>query len=189
MIQRGVTPHSLLSVVPLPPRPGLYLILGPQDLIPWALQTMTLAFSPKPIIWIDAANRFNAHWVSIVARSVYKDPAMVLSSFHVARPFTAYQLEAMMTQKVLSAAHRYQAFFSVIADPLSLYEGAEGRDTQVRQSFRRFIEGVRNAATRVPLVMLIPEPAPQNYFPALLAEATWRRRLQVVNHNQQLVEA
>src|ERR1017187_417782 len=138
MVQRNVTSRFLLSVVPLPPRPGLYLILGSHDVIPWALQRMTLTFSPKPIIWIDAANRFNAHWVSIVARSVYKDPAVVLSSFHVARPFTAYQLEAMMTQKLLPAARRYQAFFSVIADPLSLYEGAEGRDTQVRQSYRRF---------------------------------------------------
>jgi hypothetical protein len=182
-------PPSLLSVVPLPPRPGLYIILGPQDLVPWALQTMTLAFSPKPILWIDAANRFNAHWVSIVARSVYKDPAVVLSSFHLARPFTAYQLEAMVTQKLLSAAQRYHAFFSVIADPLSLYEGAEGRDTQVRKSFRRFIQGVRDAAARLPLVLLIPEPAPQSYFPELLAEATWRRRLKMVDHTPELVEA
>src|SRR5207302_7780479 len=126
---------------------------------------------------------------SISARSVYRDPALILSAFHVARPFTAYQLEAMVTQKLLPAARQYQAFFSVIADPLSLYEGAEGRDTQVRQSFRRFLQGLHEAAEQVPLVMLIPEPGPQRYFHEFLQVTTWRRRLQVVNQTRQLVEA
>ena len=189
MIQRGVTPETALSVVPLPPRPGLYLILGPRDLVPWALQTITLAFPAKPVFWIDAANQCDAHLVSIAARCAYQDPVAALKAFRPARPFTAYQLEAMVTQKLQPTVQRIQAFFSVIADPLSLYEGAEGRDTQVRQSFRRFMQGVREASVKTPVVVLIPEPGPQRYLPELLHAATWRRRLEDVGQRRRLVEA
>jgi hypothetical protein len=176
MVQEYVSSLHSISLIPNPPRPGLYAVLGPQDLIPWALQEMTLRFSPKPIVWIDAANKFNAHWIAMNARTQYKDTREVLRSYHVARPFTAYQLEAMVTQKLTAAAARYRALFSVIADPLSLYEGAEGRDTQVHQSFRRFIDGLRAAATLSPIVLLIPEPGPQRYFSTVIKAATsWKR--------------
>jgi len=188
MIQRGVNP-SLLSVVPLPPRPGLYLVLGPRDIVPWALHTITLAFPAKTVFWIDAANRCDAHLVSMAARSAYLDPVVALKAFRPARPFTAYQLEAMVTQKLLPTVHRIQALFSVIADPLSLYEGAEGRDTQVRQSFRRFMQGLREASEKTPVVVLIPEPGPQRYLPELLQAATWRRRLEDAGSTRRLVEA
>jgi hypothetical protein len=189
MIQRGVTSNSFLSVVPLPPRPGLTLVFGPHDVVLWALQVMTIVFSPKPIVWVDAANRFVTPWISTVARSVQKDPSVVLASFHMMRPFTAYQLEAAVTQKLLASAIRHQAFFSVIADPLSLYEGAEGRDTQVQQSFRRFVKVLHEVSAQIPLVLVIPEPGHKRYLPDLLAIATSRRRLQMVNQQQELVEA
>jgi hypothetical protein len=150
---------------------------------------MTVVFSPKPIVWVDAANRFVTPWISTVARSVQKDPSVVLASYHMMRPFTAYQLEAAVTQKLLASAIRHQAFFSVIADPLSLYEGAEGRDTQVQQSFRRFVQGLHEVSAQIPLALLIPEPGPLRYLPQLLSMATSRRRLQVVNQQRELVEA
>jgi hypothetical protein len=178
MVQEGVDLSLPASLLPSPLKPGVYAVLGPQNLIPWALETLTRTVSPQPVVWIDAANRFNAHWVSISARAVYKDPVEVLRSFHVARPFTAYQLEAMVTQKLLSAVRRYGALFSVIADPLSLYEGAEGRDSQVHHSFRRFIQGVREVARVSPLALLIPEPGPKRYFKNLLDTATTFSRLE-----------
>src|SRR5436190_24292825 len=103
MIQGYVSPANSLTIVPNPPRPGLYVVLGPRDLVPWALQSITMTFSPKPIVWIDAANKFNTHWIAMNARSQYKDTNEVLRSYHVARPFTAHQLEAMVTQKLEAA--------------------------------------------------------------------------------------
>jgi hypothetical protein len=176
MVEDRMRPTSLLPFLSNPPRPGLYAIQGPSDLVPWALQVMTLTFSPSPIVWIDAANKFNAHGVAMNARAHHQDPNTVLRAYHVARPFTAYQLEMMVTQKLLPAAFRYRALFSVIADPLSLYEGAEGRDTQLDQSFRRFIDGLSEAAIHAPIVALIPEPVPRRYYGALL-QITSRIRL------------
>jgi hypothetical protein len=188
MVQVHVSPNNSLTIVPNPPRPGLYVVLGPNDLVPWALQSITMTFSPKPIVWIDAANQFNLHWIAMNARAQYKNTNQVLSSYRVARPFTAYQLEAMVTQKLVPAALNHRAFFSVIADPLSLYEGAEGRDTQVHQSFKRFIQGLKDAATQTPIVLLIPEPGPQRYFSHVLNAAGYRSRLKETEEGPKLLE-
>src|SRR5437016_1335602 len=109
-----------------PPPPGLYVTLGPDFLVGWALQILaqTIASPARPdsspeanstdspytqrvsgrIVWVDAANAFNAYIVSLSARRVYKDPAETLRSFLVARPFTAYQLETMISEKLLPAS-------------------------------------------------------------------------------------
>lgn len=177
-----------LILLPSPPRPGLYLIMGPHGVIPWALDSVTRSFSPHPVVWVDAANKFNAHGIAFSAQSVRKDPATVLSSFHVARPFTAYQLEAIVSEKLLDAVYKTHALFAVIADPLSLYQAAEGRDSQVRQSFHRFIAGVQKASEECPVVLLVPEPGPPAYFPMLAASSFSKRRLEITDESRQLQE-
>jgi hypothetical protein len=153
------------------------MVHGTQDLIPWVLQAITQTVSPKPIVWIDAANKFNAHWVALNARGHCKDVHDVLRSYVVARPFTAYQLEAMVTQTLAKAAVSHKAILSVIADPLNLYVGAEGRDTQVRQSFNRFVRGLLAVSACRPLLLLVPEPSLQRYLDALSNIATSRIRM------------
>src|SRR5687768_2744432 len=107
-----------LQLLPRPPRPGLYTAVGDSDLISWSLRALAVAFAPENrIVWVDAANQFNAHWVAQSARAFHKDSKEVLRSFKYARPFTAFQLEAMVNQKLLAAVERHSALFAVIADP------------------------------------------------------------------------
>ena len=121
------SPERCLTIVPQPPPPGLYVTLGPRNLVEWALETLskTIAY-PSRIVWVDGANAFNAYLVSMAARSVLKDPVQVLRSFQVARPFTAYQLEAMVCEKLLPAVRRVNAMVSVVADPLRLFPMRKG---------------------------------------------------------------
>ncbi len=165
-----LTPICLL---PQPPPPGLYVTLGPRHFIPWALEsiTVTLAY-PSRIVWVDAANAFNAYLVGIAARSALKDPTDVLRSFQVARPFTAYQLETMIDSKTLPAVQKARALFAVIADPLRLFADVEGRDTQVQQCFDRFIVGVRRVASEIPVLVLCTKSQMQYSLPLFQAATT-----------------
>src|SRR4051812_45535177 len=98
--------NAALTIVPQPPPPGLYVTLGPRNLVEWALETISKTIAdPARIVWVDGANAFNAYLVAIAARAALKDPARVLRSYQVARPFTCYQLEAMVSEKLLPAAH------------------------------------------------------------------------------------
>src|ERR1035437_9114297 len=166
--------NTSLTIVPQPPPPRLYVTIGPEPLVSWALErlTQTLVF-PARVVWVDAANAFNAYLVAAAARSSGKDPTRVLRSYLAARPFTAYQLEAMVSEKTLTAARRFGAILCVMADPLSLFADAEGRDgrtgsrpygealppnsrglqaprecTQVRQCYARFLAGLKALASQ-----------------------------------------
>ena len=146
---------TALSIVPQPPPPGLYLTLGPEGLCSWALESLTRTLaSPSRIVWVDAANAFNAYLVAMAARSVLKDPREALRAFQVARPFTAYQLEVMVTEKTRPAVERLRALVAVVADPLRLFAEAEGRDTQLRLCYQRFLAGLKALAQNTAVVVL-----------------------------------
>src|SRR6476620_5440605 len=99
-----------LQLLPRPPKPGLYAATGDSYLIPWALRALAVTFTPEHrIVCIDAANQFNAHWVAQSARLFHKDSKEVLRAFKYARPFTAFQLDTMVNEKLLPAVQKCQA--------------------------------------------------------------------------------
>jgi len=198
--------ETALTIVPQPPPPGLYVTIGPQNLVEWALENISKTLAdPSRIVWVDGANAFNAYLVALAARAVLKDSERVLRSYHVARPFTAYQLEAMVSEKLLPASRRINALICVIADPLRLFADAQGRDTQIRQCFNRFIIGLQAAATETAILVLAPNrhplrppighqriarwwvprqhPRGMTYEESLLENATRVTKLEFVNHN------
>jgi hypothetical protein len=158
-------------LIPRPPSPGLYAATG-EDIIPRALRALAVTFAPEHrIVWIDAANQFNAHWVALSARVFHKDSKAVLRSFLYARPFTAFQLETMVNQKLLPAVRRSHALFAVIAGPLWLYEEAEDQKYATQRSFTLFTEGLRRLSKELAILLLIPHAKPTAYLRRLLAIA------------------
>ena len=159
-----VLPEKDLRLIPRPPRPGLYAVTG-EDIIPRALRALAVTFVPEHrIVWIDAANQFNAHWVAHSARVFHKDSKEVLRSFKYARPFTAFQLETMVNQKLLPAVRASQALFAVIADPLTLYEQAEDQKYATQHSFDLFTQGLGILAQKLAILLLIPNRKQTPYF-------------------------
>ncbi len=158
-----------LQILPRPPKPGLYAATGDRDLISWSLRALAVTFAPEHrIVWIDAANQFNAHWVAQSARAFHKDSKDVLRSFKYARPFTAFQLETMVNQKLLPAVQSCRALFAVVASPLWLYEEAEDQKYATQHSFELFTEGLRQLSKELAILLLIPEPKPTAYYHRLI---------------------
>jgi hypothetical protein len=173
--------------MPQPPPPGLYITIGPQNLASWALERITKTLVvPSRIVWVDAANAFNAYLVGVAARSVLKDPRQALSSFQVARPFTAYQLEAMVSEKTLPAVRQSKALFAVISDPLRMFLDTEGRDTQVSQCYARFLNGIKNLTQEAP-VLLLTSTLPKRYTMPLFDLALRFTHLSFIEHRSSLL--
>jgi len=158
-----------LQLLPRPLKPGLYSAVGDQDLISWSLRAIAITFAPaRRIVWIDAANQFNAHWIAQSARAFHKDSKEVLRSFKYARPFTAFQLENMVNQKLLPAVQSSRALFAVIGDPITLYEQAEDQSYATTHSFELFANGLENLAKQMAILLLIPSPKESLYYRKLL---------------------
>ena len=152
----SLLPMADLQFIPRPPRPGLYAASA-VDVIPRALRALAVIFTPKnSIVWIDAANQFNAHWVAHSARVFNKDAKSVLSAFNYARPFTAFQLETMVNHKLLPAMQKSRALFAVIAHPLWLYEEAQEQKYATQHSFDLFTAGLERLAKEMSILLLLP---------------------------------
>ena len=169
--QSRTTPY--LQLLPRPPRPGLYAAVGDADLISWSLRALAVTFAPEHrIVWIDAANQFNAHWVAHSARVFHKDSKEVLRSFKYARPFTAFQLETMVNQKLLPAVPAPRAP-SLPSSPIRswLYEAAEDQKYAIQHSFELFTEGLQRSLARATgdSAPAPARPSPTPYFHRLIA--------------------
>lgn len=162
-----IPPYDCL--LPKPLNPGLYTAVGDRGLISFSLRAIAVTFTPRHrISWIDAANQFNAHWIAQSARAFHKDSRESLRAFHYARPFTAFQLEAMVNLKLLPAMQSQNALFAVIADPLTLYEQAENQSYSITRSFELFTGGLKMLARQIALLLLIPSPKESPSYRKLL---------------------
>ncbi|MEM2507621.1 MAG: hypothetical protein QXF61_11320, partial [Nitrososphaeria archaeon] len=52
------------------------------------------------VVFIDGGNSFNPYFLAEVARGFGLDPRYVLERIHVSRAFTAYQLSALILEKL-----------------------------------------------------------------------------------------
>lgn len=162
-----------IELLPKPPGPGLYAALGDRDLIHRSLRALTVAFTPQHrILWVDAANQFNAHWIAQSARAHRLNSREALRAFHYARPFTAFQLESMVNLKLLAAFRKHESLFAVIADPLSLYEHAEAQAYSISRSFALFQKGLKDLTQEIAILLLIPSPENTLNFQRLLQIST-----------------
>ena len=165
--------------LPVPPPPGLYLIFGPSDLVPRMLEVVTRGMACEAnVLWVDATNTFDAHRVAVLARSINKNPYEVLRSFRIARPFTAYQLEAMVSEKLLPALRQSKGLFSVITDPLPLYEEARKQDRYWQKSYSRWISSLKELSRESAVLVLISSFCfRKNFYAPLIQNATRLLRL------------
>ncbi len=132
--------------------PGFYLAIGPSFLPGWALSALAPALiSGERVFWVDAGNSFAAYHLGRTARFLGADPREVLSRILFARPFTVFQLEAMICQKLPAAVGRELV---VLSDPLALFchEELAPAVSDAWRIFRRVLEGIRRL--RAPLLVL-----------------------------------
>ncbi|HEX6726793.1 MAG TPA: hypothetical protein VF078_05530 [Nitrospira sp.] len=97
-----------------------------------------------PVVYLDGAHTFDALLIGRLARSRRQQPRKALAMSHVARAFSARQLERLMSYCLAGALDRYQAGTAVIS---GLHEtlSADGlTDNEVNHLANRMIESVRH---------------------------------------------
>ena len=75
----------------------VHTVVGSSWLPAWFLSALCPALERGlSVRWIDAGNRFDAYGLGRTARDSGADPRRVLRHVRLARPFNAFQLEAML---------------------------------------------------------------------------------------------
>ena len=172
-----VAEGALAPLMERPVKEGLYLALGPGALVPWSLDVFArvLDGSSSKVLWMDAGNGFDAFRLARASRALGRGPREALSRIELARPFNAYQLTAMLEEKLVPALKAASAGLAVLSDPLALFYDPEFEPADARKAWAPFLEALLRAASQVPILALgvqrEPSPGRPDFLPGLLNRA------------------
>lgn len=132
-----------IHVVPLNPSDRLTMLYGHPAASRIASQALVdRALSGQPVVFLDGIHAFDAFLIGRRARSRRQQPRKALAMIHVARAFSARQLERLMSQCLVDAMERYQARTAMISGLLETLCAGGLTDHEVRRLTDRMIESM-----------------------------------------------
>jgi hypothetical protein len=127
---------------------------------------------------VDGANALDPYLLSGLARRMGQPSGTMLSSVHIARIFTAYQLDAAIAERLEGTVAARRPGAVLLAGLLDTLHDEEFSAAEARRIFRRVLRTVVRLATgRLLLVAACPDQPPvpgrEAFLPRLAAAAAW----------------
>jgi hypothetical protein len=111
------------------------------------------------VVCIDGGNTFDPYAVSAVAQEYGLEPRSVLEKIFISRAFTAYQLTALIFEKLEEALKRYRSKLVVISDITGLFLDRDMPKMEGRDTFLKMTQYLLELATGRPTIVVA------SYFP------------------------
>jgi len=99
------------------------------------------------VVYIDGGSTFDPYAVSAIAQEYSLEPRSVLEKIFISRAFTAYQLTALIFEKLEEALKRYRSKFVVISDITGLFLDRDVPKTEGRDTFLKMTHYLSELAT------------------------------------------
>lgn len=132
-------------VVPLNSSDPLTMLYGHPVVSRIALQALVdRALSGQPVVYLDGTHTFDALLIGKLARSRRQPIRKVLTMIHVARAFSARQLERLMSECLADALERYHARMAMITGLVETLSADSLTDKEINRLVDRTIESVRH---------------------------------------------
>lgn len=100
------------------------------------------------VVYIDGGNTFDPYAVSAIAQEYGLDPKSVLEKILISRAFTAYQLTALVFEKLKEALKKYRSKLVVISDIAGLFLDRDVPKREGRDIFLKMIQYLSEVASR-----------------------------------------
>lgn len=180
---------------PLIPRPdpGLILVWGDEACLTVGLLLGLRGATPSsPLLVIDGANALNPYLLSDLARRMGQTPRTLLASVLISRPFTAYQLEAAVADRLEAAVAARRPPGVLLAGLLDLLDDADLAAAEARRIFRRIMATITRLAAQ-PLFLIAtapahpPAPGREGLRPSLSQAAAWVFRVAALDSGIEIV--
>jgi hypothetical protein len=113
------------------------------------------------VVFIDGGNTFDPYTVSAMAQNFGLEPGSVLEKILVSRAFTAYQLTALVFEKLEKALKKYRAKLVVISDITELFLDRGVSRIEGREIFMKMTQYLSDLASRRRAVVVafhLPRP-------------------------------
>ena len=163
------------------------VLYGSQAILPLSLLLTVRAQLPfqlgglnTNVVFVDGGNTFRLYHVSRIAQTSRLDPRQVLERIFISRAFTAYQMTAIVLEKLKETVDKFDSRFLVISDIAGLYLDKDIPSKEAMDVFNQLTVYLSRFAEENQLVILatyLPRcPSRRNAF----LQETTRGRANVV---------
>jgi hypothetical protein len=137
------------------------------------------------VVFVDGGNTFQLYHVARLARLHGLDPKQTLERVYISRTFTAYQMTALVLEKLRETIRRYDAKLVVISDIAGFFLDKDIAETEARRVYSQVIAYLSNFAkeNQIMLVATYP-PHQESRRNTFLHEVTCGRASTVISLRQ-----
>lgn len=112
------------------------------------------------VVFVDGGNSFSPYLTAEIARSYGLDPRTALERIYVSRAFTAYQLSALILEKLDKVLKSKKAKLLIVSDITSLFFDKDMPKSESKDLFMKVCAKLSEIAAKKQTVVVV------TYFPA-----------------------
>ena len=113
------------------------------------------------VVFVDGGNTFQRDHTARLARLHGLDPKQVLQRIYISRAFTAYQMTALVLEKLKETVKRYGAKLVVISDIAGFFVDKDVAETEARRVYSQVVAYLQNFAKENQVVLVATYPPHQ----------------------------
>ena len=110
------------------------------------------------VVFVDGGNTFQLYHTARLARLHGLDPKQVLERIYISRAFTAYQMTALVLEKLKETVKRYGAKLVVISDIAGFFLDKDVADTEARRVYSQVTAYLSNFAKENQIILVATYP-------------------------------
>jgi hypothetical protein len=113
------------------------------------------------VVFIDGGNTFRLYQIARLAQLHQLDPKKTLERIYLSRAFTAYQMTALILEKLKETVKRYDAKVVIISDIASFFLDKNVQEYEARRVYSQVIVYLSNFAKENDIVLIATYPPHQ----------------------------
>jgi hypothetical protein len=110
------------------------------------------------VVFIDGGNTFRPNQVARLARLHQLDPKQTLERISLSRAFTAYQMTALILEKLKKTAKRYDAKLVIISDIADFFLDKDVPEDEAREVYSQVLAYLSNFAKENQIALIATYP-------------------------------
>ena len=113
------------------------------------------------VVFLDGGNTFKPNQVARLARLHQLDPQQALEHIYLSRAFTAYQMTALILEKLKETVKRYDAKLVIISDIAGFFLDKDVPEYEAHRVYSQVIAYLRNFAKENQIALIATYPPHQ----------------------------
>jgi predicted ATP-dependent serine protease len=110
------------------------------------------------VIFIDGGNTFRLYQIARLARLYQLDPKQTLERIYISRAFTAYQMTALILEKLEETIKQYDAKLAIISEIAGYFLDKDVPDSEARRVYSQVTAYLHNFAKENQIILIATYP-------------------------------